>query len=132
VDFVRPTASGRKCDAGEKSSGAPGDHDAATVDAAALEQFHGSISLNFQVKKEDMQHESPDCVESKERNRSLKPTTELGGTSQQLHSPVGDIKLVSATPARLRGPCLTRRTGQAGNVYQPAHPGKWNAQAPCY
>src|SRR5713101_4496435 len=38
-----------------------------------------------------------------------------------------------ATPARRkRGPCLSRRTGQQGNVYQPAYPGKWNAKAPCY
>jgi integrase len=31
-----------------------------------------------------------------------------------------------------RGPCLARRTGQSGNVYQPAHPGKWNSTAPAY
>jgi integrase len=40
--------------------------------------------------------------------------------------------VVSATPARRRGPSLSRRTGQLGNVYQPAHPGKWNSTAPCY
>ncbi len=27
---------------------------------------------------------------------------------------------------------MNRRTGQHGNVYQPAHPGKWNPAAPCY
>ncbi len=27
---------------------------------------------------------------------------------------------------------MARRTGQFGNVYQPAHPGKWAPQAPCY
>jgi hypothetical protein len=27
---------------------------------------------------------------------------------------------------------LSRRKGQRGNVYQPAHPGKWNRQAPAY
>jgi integrase len=31
-----------------------------------------------------------------------------------------------------RGPCLARRTGQLGNVYQPAHPGGWTPKAPCY
>jgi integrase len=31
-----------------------------------------------------------------------------------------------------RGPCLARRTGQSGNVYQPAHPGTWAPKAPCY
>jgi hypothetical protein len=40
-----------------------------------------------------------------------------------------------STPAvapRPRGACLARRIGQSGNVYQPAHPGKWNPGAPCY
>jgi len=27
---------------------------------------------------------------------------------------------------------MSRRVGQNGNVYQPAHLGKWNGQAPCY
>src|ERR1700674_5104026 len=27
---------------------------------------------------------------------------------------------------------LSMRTGQQGNVYQPAHPGQWNPQAPAY
>jgi integrase len=32
-----------------------------------------------------------------------------------------------------RGPCLARRTGQLGNVYQPAQSSKtWAAKAPCY
>jgi integrase len=31
-----------------------------------------------------------------------------------------------------RGPCLARRKGQLGNVYQPAHPGEWAKTAPCY
>jgi integrase len=31
-----------------------------------------------------------------------------------------------------RGPCLARRTGQLGNVYQPAHPEGWAPKAPCY
>jgi hypothetical protein len=32
-----------------------------------------------------------------------------------------------------RGPCLSRRSfHQNGNVYQPAHPGKWNPIAPAY
>jgi integrase len=47
-------------------------------------------------------------------------------------APYDVLQSAIATPIRRRGPCLTRRTGQIGNVYQPAHPGKWNAQAPCY
>jgi integrase len=32
-----------------------------------------------------------------------------------------------------RGPCISRRSfSQNGNVYQPAHLGKWNPDAPCY
>jgi integrase len=31
-----------------------------------------------------------------------------------------------------RGPCLARRTGQSGNVYQPAHPEGWAPKAACY
>ena len=38
----------------------------------------------------------------------------------------------AVTPKAKRGPCLARRTGQSGNVYQPAHPGTWEPKAPCY
>jgi hypothetical protein len=38
---------GLKCGLGDKSSGATWRPDAATVDAAAVEQFHGSIRLEF-------------------------------------------------------------------------------------
>jgi hypothetical protein len=48
-------------------------------------------------------------------------------------TPSDVLKSAVATPTRRkRGPCLTRRVGQQGNVYQPAHPGKWNARVPCY
>ena len=41
--------------------------------------------------------------------------------------------IASATPQRRRrGPSLSRRSGQKGNVYQPAHPGQWNPNAPAY
>jgi integrase len=38
-----------------------------------------------------------------------------------------------ATPARRRGPCLARRTGQTGNVYQPhARSKRWEPETPAY
>jgi integrase len=42
------------------------------------------------------------------------------------------VKLSPATTRRKRGPSLPRRTGQKGNVYQPAHPGQWNPKTPAY
>ena len=46
---------------------------------------------------------------------------------------VAHATIASATPQRRRrGPSLSRRSGQKGNVYQPAHPGQWNPNAPAY
>src|SRR5690242_17236891 len=46
------------------------------------------------------------------------------------NAPFESTPAVTTRPKR--GPCLARRTGQSGNVYQPAHPGKWAPKAPCY
>src|SRR5271154_968422 len=48
----------------------------------------------------------------------------LENTSESLYAP-------PATLVRRRGPCMSRRTGQTGSVYQPNHK-TWNPKAPCY
>jgi integrase len=51
----------------------------------------------------------------------------------ELISPPAPVQSNPAvTPRPKRGPCLARRTGQLGNVYQPAHPGQWAPKAACY
>jgi hypothetical protein len=47
-----------------------------------------------------------------------------------LHSSFRPTNVSVATPARRRGPCLARRTGQLGTVVQ--HSKTWNPTAPCY
>src|SRR5437899_2345223 len=52
------------------------------------------------------------------------------GSHSQLHSSFSPSKVWPATPARRRGPCLARRTGQSGTVVQ--HSKTWDPTAPCY
>jgi integrase len=55
-----------------------------------------------------------------------------------ISAPAVDLTLSPAVKqkrdqSKRRGPCISRRSfSQNGNVYQPAHPGKWNPEAPCY
>jgi integrase len=43
------------------------------------------------------------------------------------------VESKTATPVRRRGPCLKRRTGQMGNVYQPhAATKRWEPETPAY
>jgi integrase len=48
----------------------------------------------------------------------------------QLYFPTAATKVGVATPARRRGPCLSRRTGQKGTVVQ--HSKTWDPKAPAY
>src|SRR5439155_12825226 len=52
------------------------------------------------------------------------------GSHSQLHSSFSPSKVWPATPARRRGPCLARRTGQSGTVVQ--HSKTWDPTAHCY
>ena len=63
-------------------------------------------------------------------SKSIKHHTGDLGPHSGLHSSFSPSKVCNATPARRRGPCLARRTGQSGTVVQ--HSKQWDPSAPCY
>jgi hypothetical protein len=63
-------------------------------------------------------------------SNSIAHQTEDLGSHLRLHSSFSPTKVWPATPARRRGPCLARRTGQSGTVVQ--HSKTWDPTAPCY
>src|SRR5882724_692433 len=85
-----------------------------------------------------MQHGKPRGIAERHQNSAERiPASNstdhhIEGFESQLglHSSIGPSNVWPATPARRRGPCLARRTGQSGTVVQ--HSKTWDPAAPCY
>ncbi len=85
-----------------------------------------------------MQDEKPRIVADGPQNFAaiISPSDRIGhhaedlASNLRLQSSARPNKVWPATPARRRGPCLGRQTGQTGSVVQ--HSKTWDPAAPCY
>jgi hypothetical protein len=99
---------------------------------ATVDEYRGFARPGTYRRFEVMQRQEPRNAGTHfDKPLNAKQSSDIQGeVSFGLQNKTKPINVNVATPARRRGPCLSRRTGQSGTVVQ--HSKTWDPNAPCY